>query len=70
MAESMGIRARLWGVSPALIRNCAVLLGKRDMAKRLLGSLQVDISKAQLMLGWHPPITTREGFRFLSVEGR
>lgn len=69
MAEGMGIRARLLGVSPALISNCAVLLGKHDMAKRLLGSLQVDISKAQLMLGWHPPVTTREGFRLLSAEG-
>ena len=28
--------------------------GKRDIADRLLGSLQVDISKAKKELGWNP----------------
>lgn len=37
------------------------LIGKSSLALRLMGSLQVDISKARTMLGWHPKISFREG---------
>ena len=37
------------------------LLGKKDLAQRLLGTLQVDISKAKLILGWKPKVPRREG---------
>jgi UDP-glucose 4-epimerase len=39
------------------------LIGKSDMASRLLGSLQVDISKAKNLLGWHPKTSLTEGIR-------
>ena len=35
-------------------------LGKGDMANRLFGSLQVDSSKAQDIIGWEPVITMDE----------
>ena len=35
----------------------ATLVGKRDMSQRLLGSLQVDISKTRELLGWKPPVS-------------
>jgi nucleoside-diphosphate-sugar epimerase len=38
-------------------------LGKKAMAQRLLGSLQVDISKAQSLLGWQPPLSVDEGLK-------
>ena len=41
----------------------ATILGKRDMAQRLCGSLQVDISKARSLLGWVPPVSVDEGLR-------
>jgi nucleoside-diphosphate-sugar epimerase len=41
----------------------AAMLGRRDMAQRLCGSLQVDISKARALLEWKPPISVDEGLR-------
>ena len=33
------------------------------MANRLLGSLQVDISKARDLLDWEPPVSVEEGLK-------
>ena len=41
----------------------ATLLGKKAIAQRLLGSLQVDISKTCLLLDWKPPYTVQEGLK-------
>ena len=43
-------------------------LGRRDFSQRLLGSLQVDISKAKDLLGWVPPNTLDEGLRRIMIE--
>ncbi len=37
------------------------LRGKKSLAIRLCGNLQVDIGKAKLLLGWKPPYTFSEG---------
>ncbi|MDP8568096.1 NAD-dependent epimerase/dehydratase family protein [Methylophilus aquaticus] len=37
------------------------LIGKSSMALRLIGTLQVDISKAKALLGWQPKISFHEG---------
>lgn len=63
IAEAMGRSARLIPVPAGLLRMVAVLLGKRAVAQRVLGSLQVDISKARDLLGWEPPISVEEGLR-------
>lgn len=55
--------ARLIPVPAGLLYFGAILLGKRAMAQRLLGSLQVDISKTRKLLGWQPPYTVAEGLR-------
>lgn len=39
------------------------LFKKNDTVKRLIGSLQVDISHTKDTLGWTPPQTLREGFK-------
>ena len=39
------------------------MLGKRDVAARLCGSLQVDITKTRKVLGWTPPVTVDQGLR-------
>lgn len=36
------------------------LMGKDDLAQRLCGSLQVDISKAKKLLGWAPPVSMND----------
>ncbi|WP_026148219.1 SDR family oxidoreductase [Thioalkalivibrio sp. HL-Eb18] len=55
--------ARLVPVPVWLLRAGAAALGKREMARRLLGSLQVDASKAREVLGWTPPVSLDEGLR-------
>ena len=63
MAKAMGKPARLIPVPAKILELGATLLGKRDVAQRLCGSLQVDISKARELLGWVPPISVDEGLK-------
>lgn len=67
-AHAMGKPARLLPVPAVLLEWGAALLGKRDVAQRLCGSLQVDISKTRQLLGWSPPLTLDQGLR-KAVEG-
>jgi len=57
MAVALGRPTRLLPVPTGLLKAVAVFLGKRDVAQRLLGSLQVDISKTKETLGWTPPVS-------------
>jgi len=63
VGEAMGKPARLIPVPAGMLQFGATLLGKKAMAQRLLGSLQVDISKTCELLDWKPPYTAREGLR-------
>lgn len=68
VARAMGKPSRLIPLPSSLLLLCATLLGKKAMAKRLLCSLQVDISKAQDLLGWVPPLSVEEGLRRCFIE--
>lgn len=57
LAKALGCSSRLLPVPEGWLRMAGILLGKQQMMSRLCGSLQVDISKAHNMLGWHPPYT-------------
>ena len=61
VARAMGKSSRLIPVPASLLMLGATLIGKKAMAQRLLGSLQVDLSKARDLLGWEPPVTVEEG---------
>ena len=50
-------------VPAGMLQFGATLLGKKAIAQRLLGSLQVDISKTCLLLDWKPPYTVQEGLK-------
>jgi nucleoside-diphosphate-sugar epimerase len=63
VARAMGKPSRLIPVPASLLMLGATLIGKKAVAQRLLGSLQVDISKARDLLGWEPPVTVQEGLR-------
>lgn len=63
LARAMECSARLIPVPESVLMTGAMLLGKRAVARRLLGSLQVDISKARQRLGWVPPVSVDEGLR-------
>ena len=63
MARSFGRRSFLLPVPVGLMTFAAGLLGKKDVADRLFGSLQVDSSKARDLLGWTPVVSMDEGLR-------
>jgi len=63
MASALGKPARLLPVPAWLLEFGARLLCKQDLAQRLCGSLQVDISKTRELLGWTPPVSVDEGLR-------
>jgi nucleoside-diphosphate-sugar epimerase len=67
-AQAMGKKALLLPVPASVLELCATLLGKRAVAQRLCGSLQVDIAKTCRLLGWIPPLTLDQGLR-KAVEG-
>ena len=63
LARAAGVRARLLPVPVWTLRLSATLLGRRAMAQRLCGNLQLDNAKAQTMLGWTPPLSVDEALR-------
>lgn len=60
---SMGRPARLLPFPEFMLKTCANLLNKKTVAEQLLGSLQVDNSKAKRVLGWEPSVTIDEGLK-------
>jgi nucleoside-diphosphate-sugar epimerase len=62
-AKSMGTLARLIPVPAQFVEFGARLIGKRDVAQRLCGSLQVDITRTRELLGWSPPLTVDQGLQ-------
>jgi nucleoside-diphosphate-sugar epimerase len=63
MAEAAQVPARLFHIPVWLLEAGATLVGKREVVRRLCSDLQVDISKAQRVLGWSPPFSVEEGLR-------
>lgn len=60
IANTLNKKILLFSVPPRLTQLIATLLGKKTVARRLLGSLSVDSSKARTLLGWKPVITFEE----------
>lgn len=63
VARAMDRPSRLIPIPGSILSFCASLIGKRVVAQRLLGSLQVDISKNREILGWEPPVSVEVGLR-------
>ncbi len=68
MARAMGTTARLIPVPAGWIKTGAAMLGKGDIAQRLCGSLQVDISKTKERLQWQPPVSVDAALRRTAGE--
>lgn len=60
-AQSMGKRARLLPVPTGILRSLAQLFGKKGVADRLLGFLQVDSEPTRSRLHWQPPLSVEQG---------
>ncbi|MDC0101072.1 SDR family oxidoreductase [Alphaproteobacteria bacterium] len=63
MAKAMGKTTKLFPLPSSLLNLGAAMIGKKDEANRLLGSLQLDISKTRDVLDWSPVINVEEGLR-------
>lgn len=61
IGAALGRPARLIAIPPSLLISTAGLVARRDLARRLLGSLQVDITRTRELLGWQPPLSVDEG---------
>lgn len=68
ISSAAGVRSRLIPVPSSLLLGIASVLRKKSVAQRLLGSLQVDITKTRDLLGWSPPYTLKEGLDSCFVE--
>ena len=63
LGKALGKPARLVPVPQSVLEFGLKMLAKGDMAHRLCGSLQVDISKVEKVLGWIPPVSIDEGLK-------
>lgn len=63
VAHAMGKPSRLVPVPSKMLILGAGLLGKKALAQRVLGCLQVDIARTSDLLGWQPPVRPEDGFR-------
>jgi len=68
LGKVLGKPAKLFSVPTWMLRIGATLLGKGDMAQRLCGSLQVDISKAIDLLGWQPPVSVDDALKKMTTD--
>lgn len=62
LAGAAGGKARLFPVPAALLSALLALGGRQDARQSLVGSLELNISKA-CSTGWQPPLTLDEGLR-------
>jgi nucleoside-diphosphate-sugar epimerase len=60
-ASALGKKTYLLPVNQKILKLMLIALGKKDLACRICGSLQVDISKTQRVLDWKPPVSVDEG---------
>ncbi len=63
IGKHIGKPVRLIPLHPKILSLLFKILGRQDFGDRLLGSLEVDITKAKKLLAWSPPKTLDEGLR-------
>lgn len=65
---TLGKPRRLFPVPLKFLKLGAVVLGRQDIAQRLLGNMQVDISNTREMLDWAPRLTVAEGIKIATLD--
>jgi nucleoside-diphosphate-sugar epimerase len=67
IAIALGVAPRILPVPLFFLKILGILLGKRVLIKRLVGSLQIDSRKARELLKWTPPLEIKEGI-FMAIH--
>jgi nucleoside-diphosphate-sugar epimerase len=62
-ALALGVRPVLIPVPKCIIKGVTWLIGRRDLGRRLSGSLQVNLEKNYQCLNWIPPISVADGLK-------
>ncbi|TFV34787.1 NAD-dependent epimerase/dehydratase family protein [Bradyrhizobium frederickii] len=62
LGRASGRTARLFSIPPNLLGMVLRVMGRQDMQDGLIGSLELDISKA-IATGWQPQVSLDEGVR-------
>lgn len=68
IGKHIGKPARLIPLHPKILSFLFNILGRQDFGDRLLGSLEVDITKAKKLLAWSPPKTLDEGLKVTVIS--
>jgi UDP-4-keto-D-QuiNAc 4-reductase len=68
VAAALGTRARLLPIPPGLLQFFAALVGRKAVADRLCGSLQLDTATTRRLLGWTPRVGVDEALRRTARE--
>lgn len=63
IGSALSQQVRLLWVPAGVLSFIARMLGRKMIAQRLLGSMQVDISKTSELLDWKPSVGVDEGLR-------
>jgi nucleoside-diphosphate-sugar epimerase len=63
LAQALGRQCWVMPVPAPMLKVAATMLGRRDVADRLIDSLQVDCSKTRELLGWTPRISVDDGLQ-------
>jgi nucleoside-diphosphate-sugar epimerase len=62
IGRALGKPARLVPVPASWLRAAASMAGRREVARRLCDSLQVDISETRNTIAWQPPLSVAQAF--------
>ena len=68
IATGVGRKARLFPLHAGVLESGLRCIGRGALARRLLGSLQVDASLARNVLGWQPVVDARDAIRRAARE--
>ncbi len=63
IAAALGVPPRLFSIQPRTLERMCRVLGREDLARRLLMSLELEVVESFAALGWRPVVTTREGIQ-------
>ncbi|MCP3401363.1 NAD-dependent epimerase/dehydratase family protein [Bradyrhizobium sp. CCGB20] len=62
LAKAAGKNTRMFGMPPDLLSTLLSVMGRQDTHDSLIGSLELNLSKA-IATGWQPQVTLDEGLR-------